>query len=405
MWFGEVKPIPNLFLTPMVDEFEKFYQGVMINDNMVRAIIMSGTADSPARKLFLNVNQFNGKFGCFKCKLKGEKINKRWVYPYTKLDFRSDSETKLHAEQANDTKQIVFGVKGFSMLSLFVYKPILTTALDIMHLGNGGVAQQILNLLFNKEFSSEQFSLSSSVDLVDSQLTAIKPPSFVQKKFCSIKKHGSHWKSSESNNWLFYASPILLKDLMLDEYYQHHQLLVLSLYILSSSSISPSLLKSVQTMLNKYVRDFSKLYHPHNMSSNVHYLLHLPKDVEESGPLFTTSCFVLEDINGKRRPPPRRIAPVATPYGRPPVSLAPARRPPPRRITPVAWTSAASSSTSNASEVIDLSCSLTKPPLTPPPSRGLLGAPRNRSIPTIKADRCVHVNLKLLKELFGKDNE
>ena len=51
------------------------------------------------------------------------------------------------------------------------------------------------------------------------------------------------------------------------------------------------------------IREFSiileKLYGLKNMSSNMHNLRHLPEIVRHTGPFWVTSCFPLEDLNGK----------------------------------------------------------------------------------------------------------
>ncbi|KAL7295789.1 hypothetical protein TKK_0010839 [Trichogramma kaykai] len=86
----------------------------------------------------------------------------------------------------------------------------------------------------------------------------------------------------------------------------------------------------------------------------------------------------------RRRPPPRRIAPVAQPYVRP----------------PAVRFNTASTAAPDTSVVIDLSLSPTTPPGKKPPS-----VPRARGTPTIKADSRVHVDPKLLKEIFGEDLE
>ena len=212
MWFKDKKPIPNLFLTPMVDELRKLYEGVEVNNTLYRTVLMSGTADSPALSLFFNFKQYNANFGCRKCKQRGEKDSNRWVYPYRKFKMRSDEETLVHAKRANEIKKPVFGVKGSSALSLFVYKPIRSTGIDIMHLGFSGFsAHQMISLCFNSKFSDEPYSLYHVINIVDSQLTSFRPPSFVQRKFRSIKDHLSYWKASESKNWFCYASLVKTK--------------------------------------------------------------------------------------------------------------------------------------------------------------------------------------------------
>ena len=77
---------------------------------------------------------FNGDYGCQFCKEKGENIERVHVYPYNNnLQLRTSDESIEYGKQAFDKSDAVFGVKGPTELSKFVYKYIETTSIDIMH--------------------------------------------------------------------------------------------------------------------------------------------------------------------------------------------------------------------------------------------------------------------------------
>ena len=69
MWFGEDKPIPKLLLEPLVPSIMELRQGIDLyipNTDIpvhVKGIIICGTCDLPAKALFLNMNQYNGRHG------------------------------------------------------------------------------------------------------------------------------------------------------------------------------------------------------------------------------------------------------------------------------------------------------------------------------------------------------
>lgn len=69
--------------------------------------------------------------------------------------------------------------------------------------------------------------------------------------------------------------------------------------ILCGDSISTEDLKKAREALEKYEEGFKKLYGKDQMRMNVHSLGHLVENVERYGPLWTTSCFRLEDFLGK----------------------------------------------------------------------------------------------------------
>uniref|UniRef100_A0ABD2XJS3 Uncharacterized protein n=1 Tax=Trichogramma kaykai TaxID=54128 RepID=A0ABD2XJS3_9HYME len=70
LWFGEKKPVPNIFLKFLYSTMKELRKGVNIyvedlKKNVdLHAAIICGTADLPAKALFLGMNQYNGRFGC-----------------------------------------------------------------------------------------------------------------------------------------------------------------------------------------------------------------------------------------------------------------------------------------------------------------------------------------------------
>ncbi|XP_051157446.1 uncharacterized protein LOC127279252, partial [Leptopilina boulardi] len=154
IWFDDKKPDANLFLLPLYNEVQELKNGVVFeidDQNLpvnVKGIIICGTCDLPAKALFLNMIQYNGKFGCHKCKQEGARIGKIQIYPYLKnLSLRTESETASQADRVN--KGPICGVKGPTVLALLVYKWITTTALDAMHCVFEGVMRMLLKLWFD----------------------------------------------------------------------------------------------------------------------------------------------------------------------------------------------------------------------------------------------------------------
>ena len=99
------------------------------------------------------------------------------------------------------------------------------------------------------------------------------------------------WKVSECKRATIAFSPILFHDIMKDEYFQHHLLLVHVLNLLMSSSISKDMLKKAKKCLHEYVKRFKKLYGERHLTCNLHQFLHLIETVEKFGPLYKINCF------------------------------------------------------------------------------------------------------------------
>lgn len=259
---------------------------------------MCGTCDLPAKATFLNMKQYNGKFGCHKCKQEGERIHNTQVYPYKiNMEMRTEEETLHQADSV--TRDPICGVKGRTILSVLVFKWIQTTAIDSMHCVFEGIMRALLKLWFLPEFSDMPFSLYHFIDLVDKRLVNIKPPGFVQRRPRSIKKHLKHWKASEMKNFFFHFSLLILEDLMEAEYFNNFQLLVGAVNLLCQQSISTQMIQEAKRMLQEFVSTFQALYGLRHMTCNLHSLLHLPDVVEQLGPLWQYSCFTFESINGE----------------------------------------------------------------------------------------------------------
>ncbi|KAJ8679049.1 hypothetical protein QAD02_014836 [Eretmocerus hayati] len=253
IWIGAKKPIPNLFLEVFRDSLKRLYRGVYFKTDTgehvkCRSQIICGTCDLGAKCLFLNLKQHNGFHGCHTCKIRGEPNpytpNTR-VYPYVEnLQLRTSQETVEFAKELQEKKKVdkeitdIFGVKGPSILAEIVHDYINTTTIDIMHL--------YINIM--------------------KRLMAICLP--------------------------------ILKKFMPAVYFQHHILLVYGLTMLNMSSISEQMMGNAGSALNDYVKIFETLYGIEHMTMCIHLLLHLVDAVRKFGPLFVTSCFPFENLNG-----------------------------------------------------------------------------------------------------------
>jgi hypothetical protein len=136
---------------------------------------------------------------------------------------------------------------------------------------------------------------------IDCKLTALQPPNYIKRAPRPIETHLKLYKSSEFKNWFFYFSIPVLYGIMPQDQLQHYFLLVHAFYLLSQNSISLVDVEKARELIKKFVKKFETSYGERFMSSNIHSLLHMCDNVLELGPLFVTSCFPLEDLNGKMK--------------------------------------------------------------------------------------------------------
>lgn len=314
LWFGRSKPAMSCFLRPFHHSLKKFqdigcdvYCSHCEENINVKGILLCGTCDLPAKAMVMNMTQFNGKFGCPKCKQEGTVIQSgkghTRVFPFDTSCFngpkRTHEEFVRHGDEAHESSEIVYGVKGPSWWANVCPDIINGTAIDYMHSVLLGLVRRLLQLWFDPKYSNESFSVSSLVNLADKRLSAIRPPHFIQRHPRDIKEQSKYWKASECRAWLFFYSVPVLFGILKEQFFQHFLLLVESIYILNLDSISIQELNHCEEMLIKYCCMFSALYGDQHMSANLHQMVHLTDTVKHLGPLWVYSCFSFESLNGK----------------------------------------------------------------------------------------------------------
>ena len=168
-----------------------------------------------------------------------------------------------------------------------------------MHCVIEGVTKKLGELWFDTQFSEKSFNISNLIDIVDEKLLLIEPPAYVVRRSRSLKTHFKYWKASEHKNWFYYFSIPILNGLLPPEYLNHYKHLVLAIFLLSKKEVTHEMINLSEKLIFEFVSQFEHLYGLKYMTCNVHSLLHLPTVVRCLGPLWTTSCFPLEDVNGK----------------------------------------------------------------------------------------------------------
>lgn len=96
-----------------------------------------------------------------------------------------------------------------------------------------------------------------------------------------------HCKASEFRTFLFYLSPIILKNKLSHTVYQHFMLLVCAMHILRNRSAIADIAfeKYAHKQLLAFVETFLPEYKGSKVVYNIHSLIHLTAEVEQFGPL------------------------------------------------------------------------------------------------------------------------
>jgi hypothetical protein len=97
-------------------------------------------ADHPARAKFLNMRQFNGRYGCSKCLIKGVSLSRKMIYPYSIND--QARKVNLYERHLAQNKN---GVLGSFHLKNFIKIPD-QIVIDFMHTSCIGLMKQMVDL-------------------------------------------------------------------------------------------------------------------------------------------------------------------------------------------------------------------------------------------------------------------
>ena len=311
LWFGDTKSFMLTFLQPFhssLKKLETVREGNETTEVLSKVILLAGTCDLPAKCLVCNSVQYNGSYGCFKCKQKGKsvKVSARGhvhAFPFVQPDpygpKRTHLETLRDADKAVKTGEVIDGIKGPSWFAgLSSYDIIKGTAIDYMYGLCLGVMKTLLNLWFAPENSSKPFNISDHVSKADNRLLQIQPPLEIGRTPRSIEHHRKYWKASELRSFLLYYGLPVLFGLLEQNYFQHFAVLSQAAFILLLDLISELQLQQCERLLEYFCLMFPYLYDLRYQTINIHNLLHLPQSVRELGPLWTHSCFHFEDKNG-----------------------------------------------------------------------------------------------------------
>lgn len=127
IWLSKGDPNMCLFFKQFCKETKRLRNGIKIDSNEYRVVVLRACVDSVARPKLQSSTQFNGKFGCSICLHEGKLTNGKQIrYPYQHSEQRESIETRRLMLEVNDSGVPKFGIKG---LSVFMFVPDF----DVIH--------------------------------------------------------------------------------------------------------------------------------------------------------------------------------------------------------------------------------------------------------------------------------
>jgi len=242
--------------------------------------------DAPAKAFLLSVKGHNAYFGCNSCIQESTYIEHRMAYLEIDSLLRSDESFRNQNQEQYH--------KGKSPLELLPKNIVNTVPLDYMHNVCLGVMKRLLEFWI-KGKKDVRINDENKI-LISNEIVHLR--SYVPSEFCRLPKvldDLEYWKATELRFFLLYSGLIVLKGKLNNRFYFHFKLLVSALRILVCDNICQLHNQLAEIFLKEFVSQYSNLYGPHNVSYNVHNLIHLPMFVKIHGPLDNFSCFKYEN--------------------------------------------------------------------------------------------------------------
>lgn len=106
------------------------------------------------------------------------------------------------------------------------------------------------------------------------------------------------WKGLEYRTFLLYLSPIILKDHLSDDVYNHFLIYFCAVTIVSCKEYSSKYIDIADILFKDYIAGFAKIYGKDSISINVHNLCHVSDDVKRFGNLTLISSYPFENFLG-----------------------------------------------------------------------------------------------------------
>jgi len=233
--------------------------------------------DSPARAFVLGTPAFNTYDGCNKCEGEGVFIDFRMTFPDMNaplramdhfLEYQSLTPNPLHQRPPD-----LLRIPGIIDL-------IRTFVIDVMHAVDLGAMKKLMELLTG----TYTFSLSPTMKKLISerleQLAKYSPREFQRKpRPLSLL---ARFKAKEMNAIVKYLGPVIFKDALSSNQYNHFINLHVAYRILNDYKCvnNDDSINYADTLLRNFVEDFKLIYDEKFLTYTFHILIHLAEEVE-----------------------------------------------------------------------------------------------------------------------------
>ena len=298
LWQGRGKPSHQI-LIPLIEELKELEENGLKIEGLtenVRVILIGAITDLVARPFLQGIQQFNGKYGCTWCIQKSERVNGKQVYKFHLVPEQQRTHLAMWTSTAfldsvpKATDDQLQGIKFRSLLFLLGHFDMARGFLfDYMHTINLGITKKILSLWFST--ASAEYSLKHSKIIINQRIKLWHVPSEYSRSGRELIDF-EFFKANEFDELLLLFSDVIFDKLCSSNaFLEHFQILANILFLSREEVIEQFMVKNINDLCEKFVKDAELLYGPEHLSANFHQLLHFADCINNHGPSYKYSTY------------------------------------------------------------------------------------------------------------------
>lgn len=195
MWCGPGKPPVHCLLKPIMEMMKTLSTiGITLQTpdgiRTIRAKLLLGVFDMPAKAIVLNAKQFNGEYGCSTCFHPGLRLpnGSRIYLPNASIEQRTNETMIRDAQEAEENGCPEFGVKGSSVLSATI-DLVKGVPVDYMHAVLEGITRWLLKAWVDSLNHREPYYVGRHLSAIDTVLLQQQPLHEFSRPPRAIKTH------------------------------------------------------------------------------------------------------------------------------------------------------------------------------------------------------------------------
>lgn len=233
---------------------------------------------------------FNAYHGCLKCNVVGEYDSNQRNMSFPRTDMLRRTDFAFRHQLDKDHHKI-----DSPLLSLPIDMVDDIIVCDMLHQLHVGIMKKLLLCFTGQEKKMGFYSRwdHRRIKQVSEYLVKCTMPSDINRAVRPLDCL-AFWKATEFRTFLHYIGPVVLRDFLPHDAYEHFLAFFCAVTICSSHKYLPYI-DAADVLLKNFIEVYINIYGYHTIGTNVHNLCHLTEEVSRFGSLPSFSTYPFEN--------------------------------------------------------------------------------------------------------------